>query len=168
MVCDELEKCSMEDEYSCHHKKVNCLEYRDSRKICVCEEKKMKYQLENDIGAIISKYHIDGGVVSKDSEIDRCDFLIVSQNCAKKIKQVFVELKGKDVIHAMEQLKSSVTRFQIKGNGNPQIRAVCVCKKVPDIQNDARGNALRKYFIANHIQFEKKSGKFEEKLSKIW
>jgi hypothetical protein len=84
----------------------NCFEFAEQRnKIVTCTDRKSctKYIYENDALDIISKYRVDGClIVDLDS---KCDYLLL--NCTKEISY-FVELKGSDLMKAVEQIDRSI------------------------------------------------------------
>lgn len=140
MICDKLYECCENQQFLCAGKE-NCIEYRDCRKEAVCEERKKRYSLLNDGGYLISKFHMDGGVVRDEITAQKCDFLLVidDPNCPTA---VFVELKGKDIGHALEQLQSSIDRY-----GADLKRRVCariVCNSVPRMFNDPAIKGLKR------------------------
>lgn len=172
MICSDFVQCAEQQEPIGCHKAVDksCLEYCDQRKVCTCSERKKTYTLTNDLEFTVSKYHIDGGLVCDEQNTRRCDYMFVCRDNLQRILQIFIELKGTDVIHAMEQLDSSISMLRLPiGDGKKaKVRAVCVCESVPNIQNDPRGYSIRKNFMKNGIDFVPMSRKANEKISKIW
>jgi hypothetical protein len=76
---------------------------------------KTKYVYDNRSNDSLSKYRIDGGLIADGDA--KCDYLLL--NCDKR-KSFFIEIKGSDLIHAVEQidrsidlLKSSMLDFSI-------------------------------------------------------
>jgi hypothetical protein len=84
----------------------NCFEFTGQKiKIVTCTDAKSstKYIYQNDSQDILSKYKVDGCLI--DDEDSKCDFLLL--NCSKGISY-FVELKGSDLIKAVEQIDHSI------------------------------------------------------------
>ena len=84
----------------------NCIEFTGQKnKIVTCTDAKSstKYIYQNDSQDILSKYKVDGCLI--DDEDSKCDFLLL--NCTKGISY-FVELKGSDLIKAVEQIDRSI------------------------------------------------------------
>lgn len=77
----------------------------ERRAIVVCEDKgsKTKYICDNQSKNYLSKYRVDGGLINDAGA--KCDFLIL--NCNKH-KSFFIELKGSDIIRAIEQIDRSI------------------------------------------------------------
>lgn len=83
---------------------TECLKSYDARKSVVVEENKKKYELINSKFDKIANFHIDGGMLSTNSTV-RCDNLLVDIDSQVAI---FVELKGTDLRHALEQVYATV------------------------------------------------------------
>ena len=64
---------------------------------------KTKYIYNNQSSDSLSKYKVDGGLIADDGA--KCDYLLL--NCEKK-RSYFIELKGSDIIHAIEQIDRSI------------------------------------------------------------
>ena len=82
------------------------------------EEKQSKIIFENKLNKLCIKVNVDGGVIAKNTNCMRCDDLLVV-----KQEQLFcyVELKGKDIGHAIDQLEASLK--------NPLLNPACAQKK---------------------------------------
>ncbi len=84
----------------------NCFEFtKQKNKIVTCTDNKSstKYIYENDSLDELSKYNVDGCLIDDDGS--KCDFLLL--NCDKAISY-FIELKGSDLIRAVEQIDRSI------------------------------------------------------------
>lgn len=84
----------------------NCFEFTEQKnKIVTCTDTKSstKYIYENDSLDTLSKYRVDGCLINDDDP--KCDFLLL--NCTKEISY-FIELKGSDLIKAVEQIDRSI------------------------------------------------------------
>ena len=83
----------------------NNYEFRhEQRKTVVCTDKgsKVKYIYKNKSLSFLSKYKVDGGLITNGS---KCDYLLL--NCNKR-RAFFIELKGCNLIKAVEQIDRSV------------------------------------------------------------
>lgn len=87
----------------------------DTRPIIVLKEhrEKREYRLENKSSKDIVVYRIDGGLID-DNNVLKCDYGVFTEDNVL----YFVELKGADYIHALEQLLSTVSILVVK----PQIK----------------------------------------------
>lgn len=83
----------------------------DDRKIVVLREPKesREYRLENKSGKELVVYQIDGGVITCNSVI-KCDFGVFTEDN----ELIFVELKGSDYIHALEQIIGTIGLLIVK------------------------------------------------------
>lgn len=103
------------------------------RPIIVLKEhqEKREYRLENKSGKDIVVYRIDGGLID-DNNVLKCDYGLFTEDNVL----YFVELKGADYIHALEQLLSTVSILvvtpQVKVN-KLNARVVLSKMNVPEI-----------------------------------
>jgi len=84
----------------------NCFEFTNQviKIVSCCDAKSStRYIYENISSDVLSKYWIDGCLIDDDNS--RCDFLLL--NCNKEISY-FIELKGSDLIKAIEQIDRSI------------------------------------------------------------
>ncbi len=84
----------------------NCFEFTEQKnKIVTFSDKssRTKYIYENDSLDELSKYYVDGCLIN--DEYSKCDFLLL--NGTKEISY-FIELKGSDLVKAVEQIDRSI------------------------------------------------------------
>ncbi|MBD2327780.1 hypothetical protein [Alkalinema sp. FACHB-956] len=81
---------------------ARCQELTQDRRI-VFREKRSQITFVNAAQVEVLKIKVDGCVVC-DGETLRCDFALVPDRDV----EIYVELKGSDVAHAVEQLKSTI------------------------------------------------------------
>lgn len=86
--------------------KYPCCSRITSEKIFNVEEKKSKLIFQNTSNTSHEIVKVDGCVIKTGI---RCDFLVISEPNF----EIFVELKGSDVNHAIEQLKASIEQLSI-------------------------------------------------------
>ena len=144
---------------------TNCSE----GKLVVAEENKRKYILQNPYQKKVCKVRIDGCVIPSQSQ-RKCDYLMIV--CESKLANeqesdiYFIELKGRDLISAVEQLTQTIKYFQTeKYKITGKVFARAVLSKVVNpksIEVDSRVIALRKLlkkldgdFAYGSVQFEK-------------
>ncbi|MBO1883176.1 hypothetical protein J4N46_01750 [Capnocytophaga sp. Marseille-Q4570] len=108
-------------------------------KIATCEENKKKFTLNNATGFV--KVQIDGGVLSLNDKATRCDFLLFKEENLKRLIEIFVELKGIDVLKALEQLEGSIQMFAKSSN---QYAMAVVTKMIPTTAIQRKINDLTK------------------------
>ena len=83
-------------------------------KIATCEENKKKFTLNN--AADFIKVQIDGDILLSNDKTTRCDFLFYKEENLKRLIEIFVELKGIDILKALEQLENSIQMFAKSSN----------------------------------------------------
>jgi hypothetical protein len=152
--------------------KCNCQEFEtnypdctlcsDGKKITV-QENKRKYILNNLSAQQVCKIQIDGCVID-DQNQRKCDYLIiVCKTEDAKEEMYFIELKGKDLISAVEQLTQTIEYFKPQIIGKVFARAVL--SRVPNpksIENDSRVKKLRSLLKKYGGNFEYSSVQFEK------
>ncbi len=113
----------------------NCEEITNDVKI-VLEEKRSKITFINNLTRYIHKIKIDDCVIK---EGPRCDYLLIDNADT----YYWVELKGADVKHAIEQLKASMIKF---GNKTNQSYSFIISTKVnPSLSTTIQ--VKKRYFI---------------------
>ena len=131
---------------------MNCKQLQNSHADCVecsrnsnlvAKDKKQKrsYRIENTLRKEVCKVALDGCYID-DSESKRCDFLFVvcaNQDC------YFVELKGKHLLEAVQQIEATITHFPAQLDGRIFARIVVSKVSHPQaLETDARVTKLRK------------------------
>ena len=103
-----------------------CFEFQhEQRSTVVCKDKgKTQYIYENQSNDFLSKYLIDGGLIANGV---KCDFLLL--NCDKQ-HAYFIELKGSDIIHAIEQIDHSIDTLKSQLAKDSKIFARIVLTRV--------------------------------------
>ena len=94
----------------------------NSNKLIVFEEKRSKLTIENEDEVVGSKVIIDGCEITNGL---RCDFMYLIKGM-----ELFIELKGQDLNHAIEQLKVTI----VKLSQNPQKhkkKSFIICTRSP-------------------------------------
>lgn len=86
---------------------AKCIEYDEIRTRCIASESGKMYKLENESRFKIKKVKVDGCFAQNAGE-QRCDYLFVIDNEETK-RAIFVELKGGDLVKALQQVFSTVT-----------------------------------------------------------
>jgi len=92
----------------------------------VLEEKGKKMTFNNFKRRKIRKIEVDGCAITKGI---RCDWLVINEADYEH----FVELKGTDIVHACEQLKSSITQLSTNPQKSEKHSFIIAGKIVPAI-----------------------------------
>ena len=138
--------------------KKECEEYSDRRKQISIQEKGKKYLANNKNEKLVSVSRIDDCLI-KDG--NKCDFLLL--NCDNK-QAYFIELKGSNLLHAVDQISTSIDRIggklsEFKING----RIVPSRVYPPDIRSN-KVKRLEKQLKKMGGKLAKKAMVFEENL----
>lgn len=104
-------------------------------------------------------YRIDGEIVTEGA---KCDFLILAEHerADKWItawKEVFVELKGKDVVHALQQLDKTVRMKTFSHPSNKRIYARLVAKAIPSASLNPEYRKAKIRFEKDHPEIHLKT-----------
>ncbi|MDY4978633.1 MAG: hypothetical protein SO070_07200 [Ruminococcus bromii] len=75
----------------------------------VCTENKKTYKAINKNSHIVFQYKIDGDVIPSSDSRKRCDYLLEDETMRKAF---LIELKGTQLLHALEQIESTVNIFK--------------------------------------------------------
>ena len=92
-------------------------------KVIVVKEKKSKCIFSNPNQRLLTKVTVDGCQIM---EGVKCDYLVLD-HCSN---EYFIELKGKDLPHAVEQLEASIQQLSNK-NSNIRKKAIIVSSRNP-------------------------------------
>lgn len=97
-------------------------------------------------------YQVDGNILTKGN---RCDFLILAkqdalENDEKKWKSIFVELKGKDVLHALQQLDATLDNKIFQHSSVNEVHARIVAKSFPANNANTEFEKAKRRFKKKH------------------
>lgn len=92
-------------------------------KLLSVEENKRKCVFQNPDRCMLTRIHVDGCQIT---EGPRCDYLILDH----RQNEYFVELKGKDLPHAVQQLEASIRQLSSSGK-NIKRTALIVASRHP-------------------------------------
>jgi hypothetical protein len=107
----------------------------------VLKEKRSQYKIDNPNRKLVCRTPIDGGYIPLNSTCC-CDYLVV--NCPD-CKAYLVELKGCDVLHALEQINATLTLLKSDLSGHACFaRIVPTRVGVPNLQNNQKFLDVRK------------------------
>lgn len=125
----------------------------DERKIVSTSEKGKTYRIDFSQVKPSAVYAIDGVIIK---EGNRCDKLVLVQMDipGNNWLEVFVELKGTDVNHAIEQLKATVDKPVFKHDTISQRKARIVAQSFPRSNGSSSLERARNYFRKKNIDFK--------------
>lgn len=113
------------------------------RKTIVERENGKKYSLEVSDNKASVSYQVDGNIIK---EGEKCDKLILVKYNEDEWAEIFIELKGVDVPHAIEQLLTTLKEPIFRHSSNKVIRARIVATSYPSNKaNPIMENAKKKF-----------------------
>lgn len=163
MICNKLRECINGKQDECKE----CVEFTDKREKVKCEERSKKYTLINtDNRKEIRKYNLDGGIVKNEIGFKACDNLLIVYD-TEMVKAIFVELKGSDYKHAVEQLKKTIQYFEPQLKNCDIYARIVHTQGVPRIKNSGLQIDLERIVRKNRGNLKAKEKSFEEKISEL-
>jgi hypothetical protein len=118
-----------------NHACTNCGEQR----VYVLKERKCQYRLENPNRKAVCTTRIDGCYITDGI---RCDYLAADLG---GLAAYFVELKGSDFLHAVDQIESTINFLQADLNGFSIFARIVATKvTVPNLRNNPKVLKLQK------------------------
>lgn len=131
----------------------------EQRSIVVCKDKgKNRYIYENQSNDFLSKYRIDGGLITNGA---KCDFLLL--NCNEEQHSYFIELKGSDIIHAIEQIDRSIDILKPQlGDSKIFARIVLTRVNTPELENHPKYLHLKKKVESLNGNLKKQTRELKE------
>ncbi len=133
MICREVSSCRNKK------KRINdrCefCRYESTDSNITRQEKRKRYNLiNNGCQQTVVVFHVDGGMIVNEKNTRKCDYIYYV--CTPRRIAVFIELKGKDVKHALEQIDSTMQLYN-RDFSDCKLYARIVCRSVPNIQSDS-------------------------------
>jgi hypothetical protein len=117
------------------HRCTNCGE----QPVYVRKEKKSQYRLENPNCRTVCITEIDGCYITDGI---RCDYLAVNYS---GLAAYFVELKGSDLLHAVDQIEATINLLRSDLNGFSIFARIVATKiAVPNLRNNPKVLKLQK------------------------
>jgi len=101
---------------------MNC-RIESSQKLFTFEERKSKLTLENVDEVVSTKIIVDGCEINDDSI--RCDYMLLAKGI-----EFYIELKGQDLAHAVNQIKATIKRLS-NDLKNKNKKAYIICTRSP-------------------------------------
>ncbi len=122
------------------------------RKNLSLKEKQTVYRLEFNQRVECGCFQIDGDIIKTGN---KCDFLVLAQenesnNKEERWKEVFVELKGTDVEHALVQLDASMSHSKMKHSSISERHARIVAKSFPSSKSNPKFEKAKRDFKIKH------------------
>ena len=123
------------------------------RKIVSTSEKGKTYKITFTVIKPSAVYSIDGNIIT---DGDRCDRLVLVQTDIVQNRwiEIFVELKGTDVDHAVKQLKATIDKPVFKHNTIERQWVRIVAQSFPRNTGNSTIERARDYFRKKNIDFK--------------
>lgn len=103
-------------------------------------------------------YAIDGGII-KDYNITKCDKLILLDFNDQTLFELFVELKGGNIQHAIEQVEATLNNPLFKDFAVKKRQARIIGRKIPSNTGNSITEKAKKKFISKYnCRLEFKTG----------
>ena len=118
------------------------------RKTVSTAEKGVKYTLEDLADRNTVVYQVDGSIITDGNKCDK--LVLVELKAGEEWAEIFVELKGTDVKHALEQIKATVGKQIFQHASNKDIRARIVAKSFPSSKSSPEVEKARKELKSKH------------------
>lgn len=104
--------------------------FYDRRKNATVNENGKVYNLINDLQVKVAGFKVDGGLISGD-DVCKCDRVLILND---RNIILFIELKGKRLSHALEQLTETINIYDGE-LGEYKVYARCITSPRTDIPN---------------------------------
>lgn len=106
-------------------------------------------------------YAIDGGII-KDKKLQKCDKLILASLDKERWLELFVELKGRDIKHAIEQVEATI-KNPLFHDAAANRQARIVGRNIPHNTGRSITEIAKKNFISKYnCRLEFKTGPAKE------
>lgn len=115
----------------------------ERQRVIVSAENKRKHIAHNIDNSKVFQYRIDGDIEPSGTSELRCDYFI--ENETKKTLYL-IELKGGDIVHAVEQINDTIKRYSALLSGYKLFpRIVCSKARTHNIQTSSVLSLKRQY-----------------------
>lgn len=121
------------------------------RKILTTAEQGRKYTLEISEEKTTALFDIDGYIITQGAKCDK--LVLINENKVngkeEAWNEIFVELKGTDVTHAIEQIRATLKKAVFKHPANKVVKARIVAASFPSNKSNPIMEKAKKEFAAS-------------------
>lgn len=117
------------------------------RKVVTTAENGKRYVLQVSDSKESTVYQVDGHIITAGS---KCDKMVLVKEDSGNWIQIFVELKGVDVHHAIEQLESTLQNKKLRHATNKEKRARVVAASFPSNRGDTTLEKAKIHFLKTY------------------
>lgn len=122
--------------------------------------KKYAVTLAQSLPSVI--YRVDGNIIKSGEKCDRLILIQFNAKDSEEWKQIFVEQKGTDVKHAIEQLIATIKKPIFKHKSNIERHARVVATNFPANTSDPKIEALKQELSRLHVRYRQlKNGQID-------
>lgn len=137
----------------------------NKRKSAAVGERGQKYTVKFSKEILSAVYAIDGGII-KDINVIKCDKLVLLDVGEHKLLELFVELKGGNIQHAIEQVKATLRNPLFKDASVIERQARIIGRKIPsNTGNSITERAKKNFLVKFNCRLEFKTAPAVETLS---
>ena len=131
----------------------------DIRKMVATREQGKKYTLAIQGNLLSAVFQVDGYIIKTGVKCDRLVMVQTSAEPEEAWTQIFVELKGHDAIHGMEQLLATAKNPTFRSFSNRQRKARLVTTSFPTNKANPKVEKLKIEFTKLNVDYKNiKSG----------
>ena len=134
------------------------------RKSVSVSERGQKYTAKFSKEILSAVYAVDGGII-KDNNVMKCYKLILLDVGEQKLLELFVELKGGNIQHAIYQMEATLKNPLFKDASVIERQARIIGRKIPSNTGNSITERAKKNFLAKYnCRLEFKTGPAAETL----
>lgn len=106
---------------------------RSTDKIIPVKENSRRFQIKNNTSKTVNIIHVDGCLIGIVSPEKRCDYVfeVLETDSSRASIVLYVELKGRCIQHAYEQIVATLNYLKSKHSNINDKRAFIVASRVP-------------------------------------
>ena len=105
--------------------------HKNQKKI-ISQESGNRHVVDNPYQIEVYQYHVDGDIIPKDDTSgERCDYIVEASKQSKPIAFI-IELKGSDLLKAINQIEATISRYK-QQLANHGIYPRIVCRRITTI-----------------------------------
>lgn len=112
-------------------------------------EKGQRYKLSLADRRLSAVYAVDGHIITSGTKCDKL-ILVETDAAAPAWTEIFVELKGSDVAHAIEQLEATIAHPLFKHASVKRVNARIVARRIPASSGNSVLVKAKKRFLSKY------------------
>ena len=134
------------------------------RKSISVRERGQTYSANFSKDILSAVYAVDGGII-KDNNVMKCDKLVLLDIGEQKLLELFVELKGGNIQHAIDQVKATLKNPLFEDASVIERQARIIGRKIPsNTGNSITEKAKKNFLVRYNCRLEFKTGPAVETL----